>query len=207
MINFNVKFLWLNVQTKTSEIIIFFSTNVKRFSKSQYDKINVSARKKSSRCTVIIPISLSLWCHIHNAGSIINDVLLFSSTTFLLLNYMSEASVSPYTHLINFQIWLSECASGGGFKYRTHFRNSPCKNAVFMSIDLRFQLLVIMVDSNVLKVSFVAVGDSFSKVFRLSSSKSHATKRAFSFDPLSVCFTEQTHWTEIHFWFWFSTAL
>ena len=39
-----------------------------------------------------------------------------------------------------------------------------------MSIDLRFQLLVIMVDGNVLKVSFDAVGDSFSKVFRPSSS-------------------------------------
>ena len=68
-----------------------------------------------------------------------------------------------------------------------------------MFIDLRFQLLVIMVDSNVLKLSFVADGDSFSKVFRLSSSKSRATKGAFSFDPLSVCFTEQTHQTEIHF--------
>ena len=40
LINCNVKFLWLNVQTKTSQITIFFSTNVKRFSKSQYDKIN-----------------------------------------------------------------------------------------------------------------------------------------------------------------------
>ena len=36
--------------------------------------------------------------------------------------------------------------------------------------DLRFQLLVVMFDSNVFKVSFDAVRDSFSKVFRLSSS-------------------------------------
>ena len=68
-----------------------------------------------------------------------------------------------------------------------------------MSIDLRFQLLVIMIDSNVLKVSFYAVGSSFSKSFRLSSSKPRATKRTFGFDPLSVCFTEQTQRTEIHF--------
>ena len=56
-----------------------------------------------------------------------------------------------------------------------------------------------MVDSNVLKVSFDAVGDSFSKVFRPSSSQPHATKHAFGFHPLSVCFTEQTQRTEIHF--------
>ena len=36
--------------------------------------------------------------------------------------------------------------------------------------DLRFQLLVVMFDSNVFKVSFDAVRDSFSKVFRLTSS-------------------------------------
>ena len=56
-----------------------------------------------------------------------------------------------------------------------------------------------MVDSNVSKVSFDAVGDSFSKVFRLSSSKPRATKLAFGFDPLSVYFTEQIQRTEIHF--------
>ena len=50
-----------------------------------------------------------------------------------------------------------------------------------------------MTDSNVLTVSFDAVGDSFSKVFRLSSSRPRATKRAFGFDPLSVCFTKQTN--------------
>ena len=95
---------------------------------------------------------------------------------------MSKASISPYTHLFNFQIWLlSQGASGGGFKCTSCFRNSPCKNAVFMSIDLRFQLLVIMVDSNVFEVSLDAVGDYFSKVFRLSSSKPWATKCAFGF--------------------------
>ena len=114
---------------------------------------------------------------------------------------MSEASASPYTHLFNFLIWLlSQSASGGGFKYTSCFRNSPCKNAIFMSIDLTFQLLVIMVDNNVFKVSFDAVGDTFSKLLWLSSSKPHAAKLAFSFDPLSVCFTEQTYRTETHFW-------
>ena len=68
-----------------------------------------------------------------------------------------------------------------------------------MSIDLTFQLLV-MVDNNVFKVSFDAVGDTFSKLLSLSSSKPHAAKLAFSFDPLSVCFTEQTYRTETHFW-------
>ena len=70
------------------------------------------------------------------------------------------------------------------------------KNTFLMSIDLRFQLLVIMIDSDVFKVSF---GDYFLKAFRLSSSKPRATKGAFSFDPLSVCFTKQTQQTEIHF--------
>ena len=106
---------------------------------------------------------------------------------------------SAHIHLFNFQIRLSQFTSGGGFKYTSRFINSPCKNAVFMYIDLRFQLLVITVDSNVLKVSFDAIGDSFSKVFRLSSSKPRATKRAFGFDPLSVCFREQTQRNEIFF--------
>ena len=84
-------------------------------------------------------------------------------------------------HLFNFQIWLlSQCASGGGFKYTSHFRNSPCGNAIFPSLDLRFQVLVIMFDSNALKVSFDTVGDSLSKVSRLSSLKPRAAKRAFS---------------------------
>ena len=56
-----------------------------------------------------------------------------------------------------------------------------------------------MADSNVFKVSFDALGGSISKLFRLSSSKPRATKRALRFDPLSVCFTEQTQRTEIHF--------
>ena len=56
-----------------------------------------------------------------------------------------------------------------------------------------------MFDSNALKVSFDTVGDSLSKVFRLSSLKPRASKRAFGFDPLSVCFTEQTQRTEIRF--------
>ena len=84
---------------------------------------------------------------------------------------------------------------GSGSKYTYHFRNSPFKNTAFMSIDLRFQLFLIMVDSNVLEVSFDAVGDSFSNVFRLSSSKPHATKCAFGFNFLSVRFTEQTQRT------------
>ena len=75
-----------------------------------------------------------------------------------------------------------------------------------MSIDLRFQLLVIMVDSNVFEVSLDAVGDYFSKVFRQSSSKPRATKCAFGFHPLSVCFTEETQQNEIHFRFRFSTV-
>ena len=68
-----------------------------------------------------------------------------------------------------------------------------------MSVDLRFQLSVLMVDSNVLKVSLDTVGDSLSKEFRLCSSKPRPTKRAFGFDPLSVCFTEQTQRTKIDF--------
>ena len=56
-----------------------------------------------------------------------------------------------------------------------------------------------MVDSNVSKAPIHAVGDPFSKVFRLSSSKPRATKCAFGFDPLSVCFTDQCQQTEIHF--------
>ena len=136
-----------------------------------------------------------------NNGSVIDDVLLFSSTSFfILLNHMTEASVSQWTHLFNFQIWLLLQCSGGGFKY------SLCRNVVFLSIDLRFQLLVVMVDSNVLKVSFDAVDDSLSKVFRLCSSKPRGTIRAFGFDLLSVCFTKQTQRTEIHFWCWFSTV-
>ena len=84
---------------------------------------------------------------------------------------MSEASVSPYTNLFTFQIWLlSQSASGGGFKYTSCFRKSLCKNGVVMSTDLRLQLLVIMVDSNVFKVSFNAF-DSSSNFFILSPSK------------------------------------
>ena len=51
-----------------------------------------------------------------------------------------------------------------------------------MSIDLRFRLLLIIVDNNVLRVSFDTVGDSFSKVFLLSSNP-RATGRAFLTDP------------------------
>ena len=112
---------------------------------------------------------------------------------------MTEASVSQWTHLFNFQICLLLQCSGGGFKYTSRFTNSLCRNVVFLSIDLRFQLLVVMVDSNVLKVSFDAVDDSLSKVFRLCSSKPRGTIRAFGFDLLSVCFTKQTQRTEIHF--------
>ena len=134
---------------------------------------------------------------LNNAGSVSDDVSLFSSTNFFtLLNHMSEVRVSSFTHLFNLQIWLlSQCGPGGGFKYTYHFINSPFKNAVFMSIDLIFQLFLIMVDRNVLKVPFDAFGDSFSKVFRLSSSKPHATKCAFYLNSLSDCFTEQTQQT------------
>ena len=55
-----------------------------------------------------------------------------------------------------------------------------------MSIELRFQLFVIMVDSSVPKVSFHAVGDSLSKVFGLSSSKPGAAKHAFGFNPFFI---------------------
>ena len=64
------------------------------------------------------------------AGSVIDDVLLFSSRNFItLLNHMSEASV----------IFINK-----------------------LFYDLRFQLLVVMFDSNVFKVSFDAVRDSSS---------------------------------------------
>ena len=102
---------------------------------------------------------------------------------------MSEASIRPYTHLISkfdYCNVLLEMALNTHLALEIHLVRKQ-----FLSIDLRFQLLVIMVDSNVLKVSFDAIGDSFSKVFRLSSLKSCATKRVFGFDPLSVCFTEE----------------
>ena len=43
-----------------------------------------------------------------------------------------------------------------------------------------------MVDSNVPKVSFHAVGNSLPKVFGLSSSKPGATKHAFGFNPFFI---------------------
>ena len=56
-----------------------------------------------------------------------------------------------------------------------------------------------MVDGNAPKVSFDAVGDSFSKVFRLSSSQPRTNIYPFGFDPLSGYFTEKTQQSEIHF--------
>ena len=47
--------------------------------------------------------------------------------------------------------------------------------ADLVSIDLRYQLLLIVVYKNFLSVSFDAVGASFSKVFMLSFLNSRAT--------------------------------
>ena len=51
-----------------------------------------------------------------------------------------------------------------------------------MFTDLRFWLLLVIVDNNVLRVSFDAVSDLFSKMFILSSSNPQATRRAFRTD-------------------------
>ena len=123
-------------------------------------------------------------------------------------NFFTSYTTLKKHQLVNFLIWLLlSCASGSGFKYTWCIKFSTCRKAVLMSIGLRFKLLLIIVDSNFLKVSFNAVGDSFSKVIILSSSNPRATRWAFGTDPWLFSFEEQTHQTERHFWFSFFNVL
>ena len=75
-----------------------------------------------------------------------------------------------------------------------------------MSITLSGHFLEAIVDKITWRESVDVLGDCFSKLFQVSSSKPLATNRAFSWEPLIASLAEHIHLTEIQFWLEYGTT-
>ena len=70
---------------------------------------------------------------------------------------MKQKTFFLVSQLLSFRCKNQTCKNVADttFKYTSCFRNSHCTNTGFMSTDLRFQLLIIMVDSKCLLMQLV----------------------------------------------------